>query len=180
MFETYLSDASHFIERAKMSSGDLGDDEKIREYRASIFLTASALESFVNYIGETFCENSSLTLHERNFLNDIQTEVDPKKGTLVEREKYQSLENKIRYLISKFNINHLNIATLPEWSQFKEFKIFRDQLVHPRDIVNEFKLADYKKHAENGLKVSILLIDGILSGIFDRNLRKQILELANL
>lgn len=178
MFETYLIDAHHFIDEVQIHIFD-GDTSKIRSYRASIFLTSSALEAFINYIGETFKENTQLTLHERDFLNDIQTEVNAKDGTLKKKEKYQSLENKIRFLIAKFGIE-FDYLNSPNWSQFKEFKIFRDQLVHPREEANDFVIADYKKHAERGLKVTIALIDTLLVGIFSKNLRIQVLELSNV
>jgi hypothetical protein len=178
MFEDYLVDASHFIESAK---SDAGSDSrlKVRHYRVSIFLVASALEAFINYLGETFRDNHSLTLHERDFLNDLQTEVNPKTAELNARDRYQSLENKIKFLICRFSID-LQIANTPEWSHFKEFKMFRDDLVHPRAHASEFTSDEYRKHAERGLKSSIFIIDALMLGIFNRNLRQQVLDLAVL
>lgn len=177
MFEDYLTDASYFIESAKSTTID--SRTKVRDYRVSIFLISSALEAFINYLGETFKDSQNLSLHERDFINDLQTEVNPKTAMLDKKEKFQALDNKIKFLISKFSIQ-LDMAITPEWSHFKDFKSFRDSLVHPREQASEFTEQDYRKHAERGLKSAIFIIDKLLSGIFDRNLRPQVLDLANI
>ena len=177
MFEDYLTDASHFIESAKGTN--LDSRFKVRDYRVSIFLISSALEAFINYLGETFKDSPDLSLHERDFLNDLQTEVNPRTAMLDKKEKFQTLDNKIKFLINKFSIQ-LDVATTPEWSHFKDFKGFRDSLVHPREQASEFTEQDYRKHAERGLKSAIFIIDKLLSGIFSRNLRRQVLDLANI
>ena len=175
MFEDYLIDSNYFFKKA---NEEKEKEDKIRYYRASIFLSASALEAFINYIGETFKGNENLPRLERDFLQDLLTEIEPSKATMITREKYQTLENKIKFLVAKFTVN-LDFGSAPEWSHFKDSKNFRDKLVHPRENVSAFTLIDYQKHAQKGLNSSVFLINLLLHGIFSKNLRKQILELAS-
>jgi hypothetical protein len=63
------------------------------------------------------------------------------------------------------------------WVKFMEFKDFRDSLVHPRQVDDETQVDEYRKRVRNGLKAIIEIMDDISKGMFQRPLRKQLLDL---
>ena len=50
MFEEYLTDSNYFAVKATEIKEE---SEKKRYYRVSVFCTMSAVEAFINYIGNT-------------------------------------------------------------------------------------------------------------------------------
>ena len=177
MFEDYLSDAHYYLIEGNHRKRE-NIEASIRAYRASVFLSASALEAFINYIGETLDKSADLSLHERDLLNDREHLIKIEAAILVDKTKYFTVESKIKYLIKKFNIDY-EVASSSEWSKFQEFRKFRNKLIHPRENVNDFTIDNYKQHSEIGLKVNIFFIDLILNGVIGRPLRKKIKDLAD-
>ena len=71
MFEEYLQDAHDFFTTADQLATAGKNEQKARSfYRAAIFCTSSAIEAFVNYIGDSFAKAENLPPHEIAFLND--------------------------------------------------------------------------------------------------------------
>ncbi len=176
MFEIYLQDAHAFFEKAAVKEKSSKPKISNRYFRASIFYSASAMEAFVNYIGTSFDIAGSLLPNETAFLNDKELWFDPSKGAIIERKRYYSVEDKLKFLIHKF-CPTLDIGTSVSWSNYVKFKSFRDELVHPKQLDDDFELTDYHNVAHDGLMGIIDLINDLLIGIFKKPLRKQILDL---
>lgn len=122
MFEEYLQDASKFFEEAKKTT-----DVRIarRYYRAAVFYTSGAMEAFVNYIADTFEKGGTFTPHEIAFLTDKNLTFSQKSWDIAEKTEYHRVEDKIRFLLSKFspNFDFNNQA----WSSLMSLKDIRDQ-----------------------------------------------------
>jgi hypothetical protein len=172
MFEEYLEDSYYFYESiGKMTV----KREKERYLRASIFYVASAIESFMNHIGETFNKGESISEHEIAFLLDKKIIFDSDKIEVKDKIEYHKIEDKIKLIVRKFSCNFDFNSS--EWSDFMAFKRFRDLLIHPREMDNEISIEEYKNQTEKGLKSSIAIMNSISLGIFKRPLRKKLLDL---
>jgi hypothetical protein len=145
-------------------------------FRAGVFYTASAMEAFVNFLGDGFAIAESLSSHERAFLNDKQFVVSPASATVVEKTRYYGLEDKLKFLIHKF-VPGCELGASKDWERFLEFKNFRDRLVHPKQVEEEIEVSVYKQKLAEGMSGTINLMSTISEGIYRRPLRKQILDL---
>jgi hypothetical protein len=176
MFEEYLQDAHELFcsgnDAAKISK----EREAKRYFRAAVFYTASAMEAFLNYIGDSFNKAGTLSSHERAFLNDYQLVFDPMKGIVITQTRYYSCDDKLKFLIHKFTPDY-NIGKSKAWTNFIEFKVFRDSLIHPRHVDDEIKINEYREKLELGMFGTITLMNDISVGVFKRSLRKKVLDL---
>ena len=171
MFEEYLQDSSEFLLIAEKASNER---EARRYYRASVFYSAGAIEAFVNYIADSFAQAKSLTAHETAFLNDRRLVFSIDSG-LNERTEYHSIDDKLRLLLDKFVPDFDFSSSL--WSNFMQFKNFRDLLVHPRQPEDKTKIGEYQTKVPTGLSSIIELMNCVSNGIFKKPLRKQLLDL---
>jgi len=176
MFEEYLQDASELL---KLGEDALTKhDERVakRFFRAGVFYTASAMEAFVNYLGDSFAKAERLSPQERAFLNDKQYVVNPSTASVVEKKRYYGLDDKLKFLINKF-VPEYDLGTSEDWDNFSEFKDFRDQLIHPKQTEDEIEGSEYKDKLRRGMSGIINIMSTISEGIFRKPLRKQILDL---
>lgn len=176
MFEEYLVDAREFYDIAQKAEQQGEIREAQRYYRAAVFYAASALEAFVNYVAQGVKLAQSLPPHEVAFLNDKELVFDPRKGKVIERTHYYAIEDKVKFLIRKFNPNY-DLSTSKEWSQFLEFKKFRDGLIHPKQVDDDTPVEKYDKILHDGLSCVIFLMNVISESYYERPLRKKILDL---
>lgn len=176
MFEEYLQDAYEFYEMANAVAKTSKDREARRYYRASVFYTAGAVESFINYIGDAFAKAENLTPHEIAFLNDKTLYFSSDKDMLIEKVDYQNSESKIKFLIKKFAPD-FDFETNPSWSKYSQFKKFRNSLVHPRQNEDETSVSDYERNLRSGISGVIEVMNVVSKGVFKKPLRKQILDL---
>jgi len=174
MFEEYLQDSYEFLLIANSKCSASKEKEAKRYYRASVFFALGAMESFVNYIADSFAKAKSLEEYEICFLNDKVMYFQFDKG-LIERTEFHKLDHKIRLLVNKF-IPEFNFQSIT-WNNFMRFKNFRDTLVHPRNIEDETELGDYKQTIQQGLKAIIEIMNNISNGVFKKPIRKQLLDL---
>ena len=174
MFEEYLQDSYEFLVTAEKLSKDLKEREARRYYRASVFYASGAIEAFVNYIADSFAKAGNISQFEICFLNDKTLVFSVDKG-VVEKTEYHRLDEKIRFLIYKFT-QGFDYQSL-KWVKFMELKEFRDSLVHPRQIEDEMPTDEYRKRVRNGLRAIIEIMDFISRGIFQKPLRKQLMDL---
>jgi hypothetical protein len=173
MFEEYLQDAYEFL---RIAQGCKDEREARRYYRAATFYIAGAIESFLNYVAESFAHAQNLSPHEIAFLTDKNLVYSPEKLNVVERTEYHKLEDKLKVLIRKF-IPTLDLGKIRWWSALQEFKDFRDSLVHPRKGEDETKIATYNEKVTSGLRATIQGMNEISQGIFGKAIRKQLLDL---
>ncbi len=173
MFSEYLRTASDFLEAAEQEAEEA---RAKRQFQAAILFTASAVESFVNYIGDTLAKSKNTPLHEAAFLTDRELDISKGKFAISQRSKYYRLEDKLKYLVYKFCKNY-SIEKAPEWPKFLEFKRFRDELVHPKRDEDDRSLKEYKNQTIQGLEASITIMNEVCIGVFSKPLRKKVLDL---
>ena len=112
------------------------------------------------------------------FLMDFNFIFDTNSLKKIKKIEYHRVEDKTKFLIKKFDQGfYFNIK---EWSDFIAFKDFRNNLIHPRNMEDEFKIEDYKEKIRNGLSSIIFLMNIIAIAIFKKPLRKQLLDLNPL
>jgi len=176
MFEDYIQDAYSFYELG-IASTEEKDERKAKMYfRASVFCAASSLEAFVNFIGNTFKQGNRLDKIEIAFLNDLSLEIAPNKASIEERQKYNSIESKIKFILKKFNVP-LEISTASQWRDFLDFKEFRNGLIHNREISDENEILEYKNSISKGLNANIDIMNAISKKLFNNSLRQGLLDL---
>jgi hypothetical protein len=176
MFEEYLHDAHELFCAANLAASQSKDQEAKRYFRAAIFYSASAMEAFVNYIGDSFKKAGKLSDHERAFLNDNQIIFDPGKGSVIIQTRYYGIDDKLKFLIRKFSPKY-DIGKSRAWNSFIEFKDLRDSLVHPRQVDDDIDINEYREKLKVGMFGTITLMNDISKGIFRRPLRKKVLDL---
>ncbi len=174
MFEEYLQDSYEFLTIAARLAADSSDREARRYYRGAVFYAAGAIEAFINYLADSFAKAGSLSDHETSFLNDRVLVFSVDKG-LHERGKYNSLDDKIKFLLRRF-VSDFDFRS-PRWVRFTEFKSFRDALVHPRQAEDETPLKDYDLKVRAGLKAVIEIMNQVSEDVLRKPLRRKLLDL---
>jgi hypothetical protein len=174
VFEEYLQDAYEFLSIAEELTGEGNERKSRRYYRASVFYASGAIEAFINYIADSFAKAGSISQHEISFLNDKALRFSIDKG-LIERSEFHRLDEKIRLILHKF-ISDFDFQSVT-WVKFMEFKDFRDDLVHPRQLDDVTSPIEYRKKVRAGLKAIIEIMNSISKGMFQKPLRKQLLDL---
>lgn len=171
MFEQYLKDASYFYSAAE------NKENKASYYRASIFHLASAVEAYVNFLAYSFDHGDILkSATEINYLNDRTEYVDSIKGSTRKKKKFNSIDEKLKFLVNRFTKGNSKLVNQTCWAGYKEFKLFRDELVHPKEDMPELTDEEYKIKTEKGLRDTIILLDSISKSIFISGLRPGILD----
>src|SRR5207237_4587649 len=133
---------------------------------------ASAVESFVNFIADTFEKGQSMSHHELAYLSDKAFYFDPKKGVLLEKTEFHRLEDKLKFLLTKFSPSFdFNNAA---WSQLIMFKRLRDQLIHPKQLEDQTSLAIYEKQLRLGIQGNIQIMNELSKAIFSKPLRRKV------
>lgn len=175
MFEDYLQDSHEFLGIAKNLANNADDKGARRYYRAAVFCASGAMEAFINYIADSFAQAKNIPDYEIAFLNDKLIFFSADKG-LAERTEYHKLDDKIRVLMIRF-VNHFDFSCA-KWSNFMEFKKFRDSLIHSRQADDETPVITYQKKVADGLKSIIQIMNDLSRGLWRKPLRKRLLDLA--
>jgi hypothetical protein len=175
MFEEYLRDADSFFTKAEEAAKNGTEDNARSYYRASVFCAFSAIEAYVNYIGDSFAKAGTLPPHEIAFLNDKVIYFSTDKGAATEKPEFHKLDDKLRVLMRRFDPGF--DFKSPSWSGLMDFKKFRDSLVHPRQVEDETPLADYRLKIRKGLGGIIGVMNSVSKGIYKKPLRRQLLDL---
>lgn len=174
MFEDYLEDSNYFAVKASEASNER---EAKRCYRVAVFCTMSAVEAFINYIGDTLAQGKTLQPYEIAFLTDKKFDFLGRTFQIFEQMEYHKLEDKLKFLICKF-VPDFDFEHTPCWSCLLEFKKFRDTITHPRQDEDEINVTEYKEKIEKGISSAIEIMNYLCKGIFQRPLRKKLLDLA--
>lgn len=174
MFEEYLEDSNYFAVKASEASSER---EAKRYYRVSVFCAMSAVEAFINYIGDTLTQGEILQPHEIAFLTDKKFDFSERAFQIFDQMEYHKIEDKLRFLISKFAPD-FGFDKTPCWSRLLEFKRFRDTITHPRQDEDEIDIAEYQRKLKMGLGSAIEIMNSLCKGIFKRPLRKKLLDLS--
>lgn len=173
MFEEYLEDAYYFATEAEEKEIER---EAKRYYRASVFYTASALEAFVSYISGILIQGG-LQPYEIAFLTDKKFHLNKGKFEVSEIFELHGIEDKLKFLLCKhkpsFDFEHYSA-----WSQFIEFKDFRNTITHPIHEDDEISTDEYQKKIKMGLSAIIEIIDCLCKEIIGKPLRQKIKDLT--
>ena len=94
----------------------------------------------------------------------------------MEKTEFHKLDDKLRVLINIFvqDFDYKSDA----WSHLMEFKKFRDALVHPRLDEDSRALSDYENRLKRGISGVIQIMNCLSKGMFQKPLRKQLLDLV--
>lgn len=174
MFEEYLEDSNYFALEASNAGSER---EAKRYYRVAVFCTMSAVEAFINYIGDTLAQGEIFQPYEIAFLTDKR--FNSSKGTfrILEEMEYHKLDDKLKFLVCKF-VPDFDFVSTPCWSRLLEFKKLRDSITHPRHDEDEIDITEYKRKIKTGLSSAIEIMNYLCKGIFNRPLRKKLLDLT--
>lgn len=173
MFVEYLQDAHSFYTLAKQGKTER---ESKMYFRASVFCACAAVEAFINFIGDSQSKGNKLDKNEISFLNDRVLEISPSKGAVEEKTRFQSLDNKIKFLIVRFNVS-FDISTSPEWAHFNALKDLRDTLIHARETDDPNTVNVYSKKIRSGLNANIEIMNAISKKLFSKPLSKKLNDL---
>ena len=121
-------------------------------------------------------QSNSLSSFEIYFLLDKKEVFDTNKLKVKINIEFHKTEDKLKFLIKRF-VKPFNFNLSKEWFDFLEFKDFRNKLVHPRNITDEFEIQDYEKKIKQGLSSIIYFMNILLTGIINKPLRKKLLDL---
>lgn len=174
MFEDYIEDAYNLALEARKASS-----ERVakRYYRAAIFYAVSAIEAFINFIGETLAKGEKVADYEIAFLTDRKFGIMGDKFGIMKQMDFNRLEDKLRFIIKKYVFDY-DMAKEPSWTRFIEFKKFRDGLVHPRIEDDDIIVSEYDDKIKMGLSSTIEIMNRMCKGLFDKQLRKKITEMT--
>lgn len=175
MFEDYLEDAYYFY---NIGSESTLLKEQNRHYRAAAFCVASALEAFINYLGDGFENQKILEPYELALLQDKKFSLISGKFVLTTQTEFRRLEEKIKFLLTRFS-PAFDTASHPAWQHFLRFKVLRDDITHPREN-KDTGIERLERELPKGMNAVIDLIDTLLLGIYGSGLRQKIVELKIL
>lgn len=170
MFEDYLQDSSSFYDLAIKS---IEERDARMYFRASIFCAASSMEAFVNFIADTIQKGRTIDKIEIAFINDKIIEVDVNKAKQKEKTKFNLIEDKIKFLIRKFDIQ-FDLSSNPAWKNYIDFKDLRNTLIHSRSMEDEVSIDLYKTRIRNGINAIIEIMNVIAQKFFGKALRKNL------
>ena len=135
-YRELVEDAEWFCDQAE--SAQNGGKAQGRFSTASILFSFMALESFVNDMMSDFAvlPPGLLTPHEMGFLAEKAVELSgsgPRAGKfeVTNRDRYQSLEYKIMFLVARFSGDAVDRGS-SLWQRFQKMKEIRDSLTHRR------------------------------------------------
>lgn len=175
MFEHYLEDSAELYNIANNEKNENNEREARRYYRASIFYAASALEAFLNYIIESFSLSGALSEMEIAFLKDKKYIFSNSERNIIEQTEYHRLDDKIKFLVNRFNIDYDFKSS--SWSRYNEFKILRDDLIHPKNDEDNITLDNYYKIIKLGIGAIIDIMNTLSFGLYKKPLRKKLIDL---
>ena len=173
MFEEYLEDAHYFAIEAKEKAEAR---EAKRYYRASVFYVASALEAFLNYISSILIQ-SDLQQCEIALLTDRKFRLNNGRFEVSDIFQLHGIEDKVKFLIFKYNPS-FDFEHFAAWSQFIEFKDFRNAIIHPTHEYDEIELDEYRSKIRMGLSAIIEIIGLLCQLIIKKPLRQKIRDLT--
>ena len=138
-YQEYLRDSQVFYDECHEA---LRQGNKVKSRRcstASILLSLIAVESFINNMMADFASlpKDLFSIHEQGFLEEREVQFTSSgKGAgefeLTKRHQYRRLEDRILFLIAKFNKDSKVDKGSSLWQRFERSKKIRDGLTHPR------------------------------------------------
>lgn len=123
--EMLFEEAKFYLEIAK--SEEEGSEHQIASLHASLLLSMSALEAYVNV-------NFELNIYEKSLLSEKNIELDKGVPKLGKGLKMQRLIDRIVFIYSKYSMKEL--LDVDNWyMEIKQTIDLRNSLVHPKSVV---------------------------------------------
>jgi hypothetical protein len=154
-----LEESKRFLEKAKVEKEQININAYLH---ASLLLSISSLEAFVNGISDDFREASSLTVHEKSLLLEKDILLSNGEFKLDNRLKMSRLMERIELLFRKFNYSKLD-KKLKCWQKLNEGISLRNSLVHPKEY-SEITFVQI----ESTLKSVIECIDRLFKAVYKK------------
>ncbi len=124
-----LEEAKKFFEIAKTSDDLIAQKAYLH---ASLLLSISCLEAFVNGIALDFKNASALSLHEKAFLQEKEIRIKNGAFSITDQLKMRRLIERIEFLFIKFNKDLLDKRS-KWWQNLKIGILLRNNIVHPKE-----------------------------------------------
>jgi hypothetical protein len=139
-----------------------------RYIKASLLLAWAAFEGWINKTSLDFANSfKDLSIHEKAFLQEKRVNVDKGQFRISNGDKYESIENKLEFLLVTIAKSNLDKST-KHWQDFVNAKELRDSLVH----LKESRLNDYKiSIADDTIKVLTYYLNVLSKKIYNTNFR---------
>lgn len=123
-------DSAEFLRMAEINEDET--DVCQRYCRASILASWAGFEAWINKTCTDFANNDNkLALLERALLLERRINFEEGEFRISNSIKYESVENKLEFLIARYGKQKLRKNTL-HWNRFKESKKIRDSITHPK------------------------------------------------
>ena len=103
--EMLFEEAKYYLEIAK-SEVD-GTEQQIAHLHASLLLSMSALEAYVNAVSEEIVSNFELGVYEKALLAEKNIELDKGVPRLGSGLKMQRLIDRVAFIYSKYSIEEI-------------------------------------------------------------------------
>lgn len=172
MFEDYLEDAFHFAVTGQQSTNER---EAKRYLRASLFYAVSAVEAFVNYLADALNVSGLVEPYEYAFLLDRKFAMEKGQFQVLNQPDFHRLEDKLKFMIWRFAPD-FDFAKDCLWSNFLEFKRFRDSITHPKHEEDGVSAQEYVEALRKGMRSVVGIMDILLKGVFGKPIRRKLLD----
>lgn len=156
-----LEEAKRFFEIAK-ETGDLS--AKKAYLHASLLISISSLEAFINGIASDFRNASGLSLYEKAFLEEKKIILKDGEFSITEQLKMSRLIERIEFLFKKFDKVRIDKRS-KWWQNLKEGISLRNKIVHPKEY-HEIQ----EKQIEATLTAVIECINKLFLAIYKKKL----------
>jgi len=156
-----LEEAKRFFEIAKESPDLIA---KKAYLHASLLLSISSLEAFVNGIAIDFKNVSSLSLHEKAFLVEKQIILKTGEFLITDQLKMSRLIERIEFLFIKFNKALLDKRS-KWWQNLKAGISLRNNIVHPKE---------YHEIKDKQIEATLLAVIECINNLFRAIYRKKL------
>ncbi|MBI5021732.1 MAG: hypothetical protein HZB59_09860 [Ignavibacteriales bacterium] len=127
-----IEDSNYFLKEAEKLENNSSVQQRF--LRASLLSVWSGFEGWINKTCSDLAKTiTDITVHEKGFL--VEKRIEMKNGlfVLTNSDKYETIENKVDYLLRNFGNRRLDKSN-KHWQNFKFVKELRDSIVHPKKI----------------------------------------------
>ncbi len=156
-----LEEAKRFYEIAKNNPDSITNKAYLH---ASLLLSISSLEAFVNSIAIEFKNASALSLYEKAFLEEKKIILKKGEFLITDQLKMSRLIERIEFLFTKFNKDLLD-KRVQWWQHLKTGISLRNNIVHPKE---------YHEIKNNQIEATLLAVIECINNLFIAIYKKKL------
>ena len=154
-----LEESKRFLEKAN----DEKNTDGITAYlNASLFISTSSLEAFINSIISEFKVWAGFSIHERALLLEKSVKFEKGGYVIVEQLQMSRLKDKIELLLNRFRCK-MDYRTTKWWAVLDSSLRLRNSITHPKEVMQL-----NKKQVEDALYSIIDCIDCLFITIYKK------------